>query len=242
MFFNLALPTSVGGDVARAWYLDGGSGRRPSALLSVVLERLSGLLVLLALACVAVLVCPLALPGWLTAAVWGLGACTVLGVAALPFVGRSRLLALRHRHLSTQLSGCLPLLFRPGPLALSLVVQSANVFLVWLIGQALGVPVPGSYYWVLVPVVSLLTALPISVNGMGVREGGTVLLLGLQGVASATALGLALLWFAVFAAGGLAGAAVYLFGSFPRYEVRPDGQSVGGGPDQGREGQRAAAA
>ena len=30
MYFNLFLPTSVGGDVVRAWYLDAGSGRRLS--------------------------------------------------------------------------------------------------------------------------------------------------------------------------------------------------------------------
>src|SRR5262249_33085309 len=53
MFFNLVLPTSVGGDVVRGLYLDGRSGRRLVALLSVFVDRLSGLLVLIAMACVA---------------------------------------------------------------------------------------------------------------------------------------------------------------------------------------------
>src|SRR5437870_4481455 len=52
MFFNLVLPTSVGGDVVRAWYLDGHSGRRLPAFVSVFADRVSGLLVLLVLACV----------------------------------------------------------------------------------------------------------------------------------------------------------------------------------------------
>src|SRR5205085_8235708 len=43
MYFNLMLPTSVGGDVVRAWYLDGQSGQRLPALASVVLDRLNGL-------------------------------------------------------------------------------------------------------------------------------------------------------------------------------------------------------
>src|SRR5262249_16706501 len=51
MYFNLFLPTSVGGDVVRAWYLDGGSGRKLPAFLSVFVDRFSGLLVLLVLAC-----------------------------------------------------------------------------------------------------------------------------------------------------------------------------------------------
>src|SRR5581483_5086668 len=43
MYFNLILPTSVGGDVVRAWYLDRRTGRRLTAFLSVFIDRLSGL-------------------------------------------------------------------------------------------------------------------------------------------------------------------------------------------------------
>src|SRR5437870_11555110 len=57
MFFNLFLPTSVGGDVVRAWYL--GHGSEASAFLSVLVDRLSGFVVLLALACIAVALCPI---------------------------------------------------------------------------------------------------------------------------------------------------------------------------------------
>src|SRR5205823_13782081 len=60
MYFNLLLPTSVGGDVVRAWYLDGKSGRKLAAFLSVLVDRFSRLLILLFLACVAAAVCPVA--------------------------------------------------------------------------------------------------------------------------------------------------------------------------------------
>lgn len=242
MFFNLVLPTSVGGDVVRAWYLNGGSGRRMSAFLSVFLERLSGLLMLILLACGAVLVCPLDLPVWLTATVGSMAGATVLGFVALPILARYPLLSAKHQALSQQLRQCLPLVFRPGPLVLSGVVQCANVVLVWMIGRALGIPVADSYYWILVPVVTLLTVLPISLNGMGVREGGTVLLLGLQGVNSSLALSLALLWFAVFTVTSLAGAPLYLWGPFPRFEASSHDPTVSNHSDQGRAGQPAAAA
>src|SRR5207237_734616 len=81
--FNLLLPTSVGGDVVRAWYLDGHSGRRLAAFVAVFLDRLSGLLVLIAMACVAVTVCPLELPAWIAWSVWGTACAAVLGLAAL---------------------------------------------------------------------------------------------------------------------------------------------------------------
>src|SRR5262249_1186810 len=125
---------------------------------------------------------------------------------------------------------------------LSVLVQSANVVLVWLVGRALGAEVPASYYWILVPVVTLLTLLPISLNGMGVREWGTVLMLAPLGVSEATALTLAFLWFATFSVVSLGGAIFYLWGRFPRFEVRPDDEPVRGDPDQGREGQPRAAA
>src|SRR5437870_2894705 len=53
MYFNLVLPTSVGGDVVRALYLNRHTGRRLTAFLSVFIDRLSGLVVLVALAAAA---------------------------------------------------------------------------------------------------------------------------------------------------------------------------------------------
>jgi hypothetical protein len=126
----------------------------------------------------------------------------------------------------------------------SIVVQVGNVVLVWLIGVALGAEVPLAYYFVFVPMVSLLTLLPVSVNGMGVREGGVVLFLKQVGVDEPTALTLALLWFAVFAVVGLLGGVVYLCGAYPKpgspsqasNEAEGHG-SLGRDSDQGRAGQ-----
>src|SRR5688572_20821764 len=81
MFFNLLLPTSVGGDAVRAVGLSAGAGRRLAAFLSVLLDRLSGLLVLLAVACLAAGVCPVPLPLWVRCAVGGSAGGAVLGLA-----------------------------------------------------------------------------------------------------------------------------------------------------------------
>jgi uncharacterized membrane protein YbhN (UPF0104 family) len=251
MYFNLVLPTSVGGDVVRAWYLDGGSGRRLAAFVAVLLDRLSGLVVLLAMACVATAVCSLDLPAWIPGSVWGATGGTALGLLLLPLAAsRSQRARLRVR----QLRSALDTLRSPRLLAtttlFSLVVQMANVVIAWLVGTALGVAVPGAYYWILVPMVSLLTLLPVSVNGMGLREGGMVLFLAPLGVGREAALTFSLVWFAVFIATSLAGGVVYLLGRFPRPgspadladEVQADDRSVGGDSDQGRAGQSKAAA
>jgi len=82
-YFNLLLPTSVGGDVMRAWYLDGGSGRKLASLAAVLLDRINGLIVLIAMACLAVVLSPLPLPTWITFSVWGIGAAAAL-VCSVP--------------------------------------------------------------------------------------------------------------------------------------------------------------
>src|SRR5207249_270116 len=88
-FFNLLLPTSVGGDVARAWYLDAGTGKRWPAFLSVLADRLSGLFVLLLLAFVAALVVPL--ERWVRLPALGAGVAAGLGLAFFLLVPCARL-------------------------------------------------------------------------------------------------------------------------------------------------------
>src|SRR5437899_126356 len=130
MYFNLVLPTSVGGDVVRAWYLDGGSRRRLLALLSVFVDRLSGLLVLLALACTALACCPMTLPAWIPVSVWSTAGAALLALILLPALARwtGRFDRVRRLAEGTRLylgRGRL-LLAATG---LSLIIQAANVVL-----------------------------------------------------------------------------------------------------------------
>src|SRR5262245_11196058 len=173
MFFNLILPTSVGGDVVRALYLDDGSGRRLPAFVSVFVERCSGLLVLLALAGGATLFCPAGVPAWVAWSVWTtLAVFGVGGVAAWVYCGlriadgglndaeksgrpgRFVVLQSAIRNLQSAIQE------RPSLLVtttlLSVGVQAANVVLVWLVGEAIAAPVPAAYYWIVVPMVSLM--------------------------------------------------------------------------------------
>jgi uncharacterized membrane protein YbhN (UPF0104 family) len=263
MFFNLVLPTSVGGDVVRAWYLarHGGpatvTGPRTAAFLSVLADRANGLAVLMAVACVGLACYPVSLPGWVTATVAGMGASALAGLALLPVLPRLAPLLPRQPLVQQVVAGAVVYLRHGGVLAaatgLSVVVQLASVVLAWLVGEGLGLPVPFPYYCILSSVVAVLTLLPVSVNGMGLREAGTVLLLAPLGVGPAEAVTLSLLTFAVTALAGLGGSVFYLFGRFPRFEAAPTGagagvevschaQSVGGDPGQGRARQPPAAA
>jgi uncharacterized membrane protein YbhN (UPF0104 family) len=258
MFFNLMLPTSVGGDVVRACYLDEGSGRKLAAFVSVFVDRCSGLLVLLALAAGAVLFCPLALPAWVAWSVWlTLAVLLAAGggvwwycltqnreggadIAGSTVPGRFQVLQSAIRSLQAALHS------NPGLLLtttlLSVGVQAANVVLVWLVGLAIAAPVPASYWWIVVPMVSLMQVVLPSLNGHGVREGGLILFLNEVGVSPSMALSLGFLWFSVSATAALAGGLVYLFGRFGRPEVQADDEPVGDYSDQGRASEPAAAA
>jgi uncharacterized protein (TIRG00374 family) len=253
MFFNLLLPTSIGGDAVRAVSLNARSGRKMAALLSVFLDRLSGLLVLLALACVAAIACPTPLPGWMAATVGGAAGAAAMGLFALPAVIRilSRLdgdrpVVARARRLAESLRDAL-LVFRGRPrlvmasTAISVLIQLSGVVQVALIGRAVGAHVPLAIYGVAVPMVALLTLLPVSLNGMGVREAGMALFLQPAGVAPSRAVTIAFLWFCSQTVAGLAGAAVYLSARARRPEISHD-DAVGDHPDQGRAGQRRVAA
>jgi uncharacterized membrane protein YbhN (UPF0104 family) len=241
-FFNLALPTSVGGDVVRVWYLSGQAGtgpptgRRLAALVSVLAERVNGVAVLVLLACLSTVFCPVPLPEWILWTVAGVAAATTLGLLAVPllralFAAAPGLAAhAKLAHLRRLADGGWSYCRQPGVLVvatlLSVVVQVFGAVTGYLVGEALGLPVPPLYYGLITPLVALLTLVPISFNGMGLREAGFIVLLAPLGIDEAEAVTFALLLFAVGAAVGLIGAAFYFFGRYPRFHPRVEPNSV----------------
>jgi uncharacterized membrane protein YbhN (UPF0104 family) len=107
------------------------------------------------------------------------------------------------------------LLARVGVMALVFHLSQIGVLIV--LTRALALEVPWSYCFVFGPLVNILTAIPVSLNGLGVREGGYVFFLSHIGIARESAIAFALTWFAVVLVCGLVGAAVYLgYGSRAR--------------------------
>jgi len=231
----------------RVWYLDGQSGRKLAAFASIALERLNGLLVLICVACVGVLIAPMALPAAIQISVWSVAGGAVLVMLSLPIVRNWKRMPRQRRE---QVKTVLDTMRHPhvmiGATVMSILVQLTGVVSLWLITRALDLPIPFAYCCILGPMVSLLTLLPISVNGMGVRELGTVVFLAPLGIHEDMAKTLAFLWFMVNVAVSLEGGLVYLFGAYPKAQTpvnegAPDG-SLDRDSDQGREGQHQKAA
>lgn len=81
-------------------------------------------------------------------------------------------------------------------LGLSLCVLALTCLVAWSLGQALGEDLPVTSFLVIIPPVLLITVLPISLGGWGVREGVMVVAFGFLGVRPEAAFALSV-WFGV---------------------------------------------
>ncbi|HWR21521.1 MAG TPA: lysylphosphatidylglycerol synthase domain-containing protein, partial [Verrucomicrobiae bacterium] len=93
-------------------------------------------------------------------------------------------------------------------LGLSLILQSLVITIFYLISLALNLSVPLRYFFLFFPLICVISMLPISIAGLGLREGSAVYFFSKVGLDSASALSLSLLFFAVTAlCSGLGGIA-----------------------------------
>lgn len=222
-FFNNFLPSTVGGDASRAYdcYRITGGSRR--AMSSVLLDRLLGLLALVMLALGSLhFARPVSehlpiLPVWLSLAVIGLAGVIGAIFFGLPSRRLAAAMALMPRPLYR---GCAAIagafdLYRGQwqtlivAFALSFVHQFNVILYFMLIAQALGLEVPAFDFCLIVPLVSFVVMLPISINGIGLRENALAVMLGYYGVATADAVALAWLVYLGSTIPALAGGIIY---------------------------------
>ena len=85
----------------------------------------------------------------------------------------------------------------PKTILLSMIAQLLIVITYYLIGISLKVDLPLLEYILIVPVVALFSSLPISVGGLGVREGILVYLISNIGVSTANAVSISLVYLAI---------------------------------------------
>jgi uncharacterized membrane protein YbhN (UPF0104 family) len=221
MFFNLCLPSSIGGDVIKAYRIGDSTPRRLLAGCSVLADRLTGLSALgvLAGAALAARRFQLGLP--LTLAVAGALLAATLGVFLLAVSCLDKLVAVvpAPHVVRNVLAQLLPYQQRPSVIAKavawSFVVQAGGAVGVALSARALGVDQPLSLWFSVVPLVALVMVLPISIGGFGVRENAMTFLLSEEGVPSDRAVGVALLWGLSTIIIGLVGGVLFLLDRTP---------------------------
>ncbi|MDH4183722.1 MAG: flippase-like domain-containing protein, partial [Nitrospinota bacterium] len=99
-----------------------------------------------------------------------------------------------------------------------LYVQFAKILSIYIVAMALGFSVPAAAFFILVPLANIAVLLPVSVAGLGVREGAYVVLFSHVGLDPAQCLTMSLLGFGVNMLCVAAGGFVYLVFGFPNNE------------------------
>jgi uncharacterized membrane protein YbhN (UPF0104 family) len=199
LWFNQVMPTSLGGDVAKIYYVrrQAGLGR---AVRATLLDRISGLAILLVS---IVALAPLYFQRFPRIAVPTIALSAVLLVS----MSLGPILASRAtvRRLLPRLARLLLLLaadigrfsrwrhFWP-QLWTSSVVHVCGVLTYAMLGMALALPLGLVDYFLLVPLVFLVALLPVSFAGWGLRETGAVGLFGLAAIAPEPSLLLSVLF------------------------------------------------
>ncbi|MCC7518446.1 MAG: flippase-like domain-containing protein [Verrucomicrobiae bacterium] len=240
MFFNAFLIGATGGDVLKAWYAaEAAPLQKTRAVLSIAVDRLIGVLGLMGVASLCVLT---NLPMLMTNdATRPLG---YLILASIPCVAAGIALFSMRRRLTSRswwgavwrfvpfkkLLGHLMESYnaygrRPRVLAaaffLSMGVHVSIVLVAWLIGLALGVQGASLvHYLVYCPIINAIAAIPITIGGLGLREGAFKFFFnGLLGVPQEQCVTLSLVFYAATLALSLACGVLFLIGkpkSFPR--------------------------
>lgn len=184
IFFNNVVPGATGGDVIKAIYImKRCPGHRVQVLVSVIVDRVLGLASLALLGAVIVLFA-FDRFGEIALAIWGvIGGVGVLGAVAFSRRLRQlvRLKWLLER-LPHKVSHLLKLVDQAvffyrdhrwviiASLLAGVVNHVMSVLSVVLVGFALGIGMPAFPYFVLIPVINIVSAVPIGPNGWGVGE------------------------------------------------------------------------
>ena len=216
VFFNLCLPSSIGGDVVKAYRLSSTNRGRLLAGCTILADRLAGVSALGVLAGSAILSIKLNLSPASTIAVGTVLFASVLLGFRLTIGNLDRFLdLLPATHKIRQfLSQLLPYQIRPSlmgrAVAWSLIVQVGASVSVALMARGIGVNLGLGIWFSVVPLIALAIVLPISINGVGIREGGMALLLSRWGVAGEQAVAIGLLWFLTTIGTGLIGGVLFL--------------------------------
>jgi hypothetical protein len=224
LFFNLAFPTAVGGDVVKMYYAGKPSRLYAQSFAATFLDRDSGMLAMMIIACIGTFMMPVMISRLpVSLIVWASFGAFVIANIVIFMPGLHRLLMrLLHRLRLSKIalridavSNAFQVMAKhPRILFYSLLISLINQLLVcvisWIAAEGLNIHTSFLYFVVFIPVITLITMIPISLSGMGLREYAFVALFSAIGISPAASLALALLTSAMILLSAVPGGIVYL--------------------------------
>ena len=238
-FFGSFLPTGIGGEAIRAVSFSRLSSKGVESIASVVMDRIMGMLSMLLTGLVALIVFYRIYPHpALLATVLALSAAALAGLALLLSPSVHRRVLARVGPASETVgepadTGWRPSVRRaigameryrsqPGLLGLVLLmsvgVQVLRVLQAYLLSEAMTLGSPLVYFFCFVPLILLITMLPISVSGVGTTNLAYVALFGSVGMDPDGAFVLSVLILALGVIGNLPGGVIYALEGFAASE------------------------
>ena len=224
LFFNNFLPANIGGDLVRIADATRYDTTPATAFSTVLMDRMVGTVALAGLALVTTL--PAIDRFHLTLAYLALVGFFVFSVIMIWAVFHPGLLPALERVLARIGLGSLKphlddlaarladfrdqrgLMLRL--VAVALIVQVSRIAVHVLVARSLGLHIPLAYFFLFVPLLAVIVSLPISLNGIGLREGAGVVLFGLIGVGRTQAFALQFTTYLVAVAVSLLGGLIFL--------------------------------
>lgn len=188
MFFNNLLPSTIGGDGYRAYDTAKYGVPKATALATVIVERFLGMFALMIFAVVAFVLATSMISQTEGLWIWAAGICVVMaaGVWLIFFKGtsgdgiREKIAKLPGGGILQKILAKIQDAFAPfegrtavlaSTMVISLVFQLNVIFHYYLISEALGLNIEFNFFLVFIPISIFIQTLPISINGIGVREG-----------------------------------------------------------------------
>jgi len=213
LFFNNFLPTSMGGDVVRIYDVARYSRRPSASAASVIAERAlsslaQGLIALVGLAL------GYDIARRFAGEIAALFAVLCLILLALLFGDRwGRRIALLRGKVRAALES-IAFCLRDKSLALgvifvSLFFHAVIVLINYAIFQALGADVSLIYCFLVIPVILFITLLPVSINGLGIREWAYIYFFGRLGLSMTESVAASLMFFFLLILVSLIGGVIF---------------------------------
>ncbi len=223
-FFNTILPSRIGGDVVRIW--DG--SRYSKTLLKssaiILVERLTGIIILFLFAFAAALFrldMAQKVPVIWVSLVIGFSGLIAILLFFTPFIEKiinkipSKGLLKKVIQKTIEFRSTI-IFYKTKKTALSKAffwafLLQANVILhFFLIGKALHLNIKIIDYLIFIPIVMLIQLIPITINGLGLREGAYIEIFEFYGIAPESAFSFALIDVAFMLIIGVIGAIIYV--------------------------------
>lgn len=199
MFVNSFGLGTVGGDVTRALALKPEKGKRAAAFASVIADRIHGLGVLVTIGAIGIaFVQPAVLGPHAGLFAW----IAVIGLTIAWFFGplilvRATKLSPKFGETAVNISRAFPTkpkLFFAATF-LSVILHTSQLYIHYLMARALGIDLSMGYIFATIPIVNAASSLPVSIQGLGVREGAYLFLLTPLGIEPEVCVAFGALWF-----------------------------------------------